>query len=97
MVAENRAGQLVGFVSYCENYSSWEGANGIHIGDLWVSAAYRGQSIGSALLGHVTQAHEGRRVDVFVIRHNEARFFYERLGFEEQTQWLLYRREAGCL
>jgi hypothetical protein len=32
-------------------------------------------------------------VDVFVVRDNEARFFYEHLGFKEQTQWTLYRKE----
>ena len=95
LVAENQSRQLVGFISYYENYSSWEGAIGVHIGDLWVSPACRGQSIGSALLNHITSSHEGCRVDVFVIRNNEARFFYEHLGFKEQTQWMLYRKEPG--
>jgi ribosomal protein S18 acetylase RimI-like enzyme len=93
LVAEDQSTQLVGFISYYENYSSWEGAVGIHIGDLWVSPACRGQSIGSALLHHVTSSHEGERVDVFVVRNNKARFFYEHLGFKEQTQWMLYRME----
>ena len=96
LVSENQSKQLVGFISYYENYSSWEGAVGIHIGDLWVSPEGRGQSIGSALLNHVTSSHEGQRVDVFVVRNNEARFFYEHLGFKEQTQWMLYRKEPGC-
>jgi len=30
-----------------------EGKPGIHIGDLWVSPAIRGQGIGSALLRHI--------------------------------------------
>jgi ribosomal protein S18 acetylase RimI-like enzyme len=96
LVAENRSRQLVGFISYYENYSSWEGAVGIHISDLWVSPACRGQKIGSALLNRVTESHEDRRVDVFVIRDNEARFFYEHLGFKAQTQWMLDRKEPGC-
>ncbi len=96
LVAENQSKQLVGFISYYENYSSWEGAVGIHIGDLWVSPACRGQSIGSDLLNHVASSHKEQRVDVFVIRNNEARFFYEHLGFKEQTQWILYRKESGC-
>ena len=95
LVAEDDSRQLAGFISYYENYSSWEGAAGIHIGDLWVSPACRGQSIGAALLNHVTALHEGQRVDVFVVRNNEARFFYEHLGFKEQTQWTLYRKNPG--
>jgi ribosomal protein S18 acetylase RimI-like enzyme len=93
LVAESQSRQLVGFISYFENYSSWKGAVGIHISDLWVSPAYRGQSIGRALLDYVISSHQGRRIDVFVARGNEARLFYEHLGFKEQTQWMLYRKE----
>ena len=96
LVAEDQSRQLVGFISYYENYSSWEGAAGIHIGDLWVSPACRGQSIGAALLNRVMFSNEEQRIDVFVIRNNEARFFYEHLGFKEQTQWMLYRKKPGC-
>jgi ribosomal protein S18 acetylase RimI-like enzyme len=93
LIAENQSHDPFGFISYYENYSSWEGASGIHIGDLWVSPSYRGLSIGAALLNHVTALYEDRRVDVFVIRDNEARFFYEHLGFKEQPQWVVYRKE----
>jgi ribosomal protein S18 acetylase RimI-like enzyme len=92
-VAEDRSGQLVGFISYYENYSSWEGSRGIHVGDLWVSTVHRGQNIGTALLNHVTSSNEGRRVDVFVVRDNSARFFYQHHGFQEQPQWILYRKK----
>ena len=92
--AGNDLGRIVDFVSYFRNYSSWEGKTGIHIGDLWVSPAIRGQGIGSALLRHVLCQNEGKRIDVFVVRNNEARIFYERLGFKEQTEWCLYRIEA---
>jgi len=95
LVARNQFRKVVGFISYHENYSSWEGAAGIHIGDLWVSPAYRSQGVGSALLKYVAGPNQNRRVDVFVTRDNNARFFYERLGFEEQAQWTLYRREPG--
>jgi ribosomal protein S18 acetylase RimI-like enzyme len=98
LIAEQAAGkglwQIAGFVTYFGNYSSWEGKTGIHIGDLWVSPAIRGQGIGSTLLRHVLCKNEGKRIDVFVVRHNEARIFYERLGFKEQTEWCLYRIEA---
>ena len=96
LVAEDHSRQLVGFISYYENYSSWEGAAGIHISDLWVSPTCRGQSVGAALLNRVMFSNEEQRIDVFVVRNNEARFFYEHLGFEEQTQWMLYRKEPGC-
>ena len=96
LVAKNPSGENVGFLSYHENYSSWEGAPGIHIGDLWVSPAWRNRGIGAALLKHVSDANRSGRIDVFVIKDNRARFFYERLGFKEQTQWKLYRSEPGA-
>jgi len=95
LVAKNAFGENVGFVSYHVNYSSWEGAAGIHIGDLWVSPVWRNQGIGGALLEHVIDANRHRRIDVFVVTDNDAHFFYERLGFKEQTQWKLYRSESG--
>jgi ribosomal protein S18 acetylase RimI-like enzyme len=98
LIAELASGndlrQIAGFVSYFRNYSSWEGKTGIHIGDLWVSPANRSQGIGSALLRHVLSENERKRIDVFVVRDNEARILYERLGFKEQTEWCLYRIEA---
>jgi ribosomal protein S18 acetylase RimI-like enzyme len=93
--SEDELRPLVGFISYYENYSSWEGQAGIHIGDLWVAAADRGRGVGSSLLRHVLSRFKGRRIDVFVIRNNaDARFVYERLGFKEQEQWCVYRIEG---
>jgi len=40
--------------------------------------------------------NEGKGMDVFAIRNSEARIFYKRLGFEEQTEWCLYRIEANA-
>jgi ribosomal protein S18 acetylase RimI-like enzyme len=86
---------LVGFISCFENYSSWQGQAGIHISDLWVSAADRGRGVGAALLRHVLSRYEGKRIDVFVVRGNDgARSVYERLGFKEQKQWCLFRIEG---
>jgi ribosomal protein S18 acetylase RimI-like enzyme len=99
VIAEQASGsqfrQMHGFVSYFRNYSSWEGNAGIHICDLWVSRDRRGQGVGSALLRHILSQNEGRRIDVFVVRKNEALTFYERLGFKEQTEWSLYRIEGN--
>jgi ribosomal protein S18 acetylase RimI-like enzyme len=98
VIAEQASGsqfrQMRGFVSYFTNYSSWEGNAGIHICDLWVSRERRGEGVGSALLRHILSQNEGKRIDVFVARSNDARIFYERLGFKEQTEWCLYRIEA---
>jgi ribosomal protein S18 acetylase RimI-like enzyme len=93
--AGNQSRHIVGIISYFPNYSSWEGRTGIHIGDLWVSPAVRGEGVGSALLRHVLSANEGKRIDAFVVHDNKARLFYERLGFREQNEWRLYRVEVN--
>ncbi len=92
LVATTESGLPVGFLSYYDNYSSWQGSAGVHIGDLWVDPDARSQSVGSSLLNRLVSDHAEGRIDVFVIRSNSARQFYERLGFIEQTEWLLYRR-----
>jgi len=99
LVAEDRRkihGMLVGFVSWFENYSSWEGAPGVHVGDLWVSAEYRNRSVGRALLNRVLSEQAGKRIDLYVLRNNlKARAFYEALGFTGQHNWCLYRRNRS--
>lgn len=88
--------QPAGFISWFENYSSWEGRTGIHIGDLWVCAVVRRHGVASALLRHVLTRQKGKRIDVFVVRDNaEARAFYQHLGFKEKIEWCLYRIEAN--
>jgi GNAT superfamily N-acetyltransferase len=94
---ENEPARLVGFLSYFENYSSWAGQAGIHIGDLWVSRDSRGQHVGSALLRDAVGRHGGERIDVFVIRGSDARYFYEQQGFKEQAEWCLYRIERRVI
>jgi ribosomal protein S18 acetylase RimI-like enzyme len=87
--------ELAGFVSWFENYSSWVGRAGIHIGDLWIRPEHRGQGIATALFENVFAPFAGERVDVFVIRTNQkARTFYEGRGFQEQKEWCLYRVES---
>ena len=94
LVAENEASAFLGVISYFENYSSWERQAGIHITDLWVEAEARRHGVGAALIRHVISLHRAKRIDVFVLRENDARTFYEHLRFSEQKEWCLYRRDA---
>ena len=85
---------LIGFVSWFKNYSSWEGREGLHICDLWVSESTRRKGVASALLSEVSKVCDGR-LDVFVKRENrKAQTFYESMGFRERDEWCLYRRTS---
>lgn len=95
LVAEGSGG-LEGLITTCANYSSWEGAAGCHIGDLWVDPVARGKGVGAALIRSVVtrcQGQGGRRVDAHVLHANEARGFYETLGFRQLSEWCIYRKE----
>jgi GNAT superfamily N-acetyltransferase len=94
-VMDNHRLRPAGLISWFENYSSWQGRSGVHIGDLWTCPEYRRGGIGSRLINHVLRLCEGMRVDLFVLRENlAARAFYERHGFQCQPEWCLYRMEA---
>ena len=100
LVAEKSGAEIVGFVSFYTNYSSWEGAPGFHIGDLWVSQTSRGNGVGAALMNEVVLRclqQGGRRIDAFVVRGNPACAFYENIGFRERHEWSLYRLDANHL
>jgi ribosomal protein S18 acetylase RimI-like enzyme len=94
VAVDELASRLLGCLSYFDNYSTWTGRSGIHICDLWVEPEARRRGIGTVLLGHVTSLHQSQRIDLFVLRDNEARKFYERFGFVEQREWCLYRRDT---
>jgi GNAT superfamily N-acetyltransferase len=91
-VAECKPGIPMGFILVFETFSSWEGGAALHIGDLWVEEDARSLGVGRRLVGHALEAFPNRRVDVYVVRSNDARSFYERCGFVDQADWCLYRR-----
>jgi len=95
-IAERGNTGVVGFATLFDTYSSWEGARCAHIGDLWVEPRARRDGAGRALMGAIVR-HVARtgalRVDLYVLRTNDARAFYERLGFRHESRWLVYRLE----
>jgi ribosomal protein S18 acetylase RimI-like enzyme len=95
-VVDNQRPRAAGFISWFENYSSWQGSAGIHIGDLWTCPEYRRMGVASKLVNHVLSQCQRKRVDLFVLHVNEvARAFYERHGFQSRAEWCLYRMEAN--
>ena len=78
-LAHDDSGAVVGFCSF------WRVLDELHINNLAVTARYRRQGIGTALLAHVLNEATrlgARRASLEVRRSNEpARQLYERLGF----------------
>jgi ribosomal protein S18 acetylase RimI-like enzyme len=94
LVAENTMA-LVGFILFFETFSSWAGGPTLHIGDLWVEEHARSRGIGRQLLQQAAHAFPDRRTDVYVVRSNTARTFYESCGFNEQQEWALFRKTSA--
>lgn len=89
--------QAVGLTVFFYEYSTWRGAPGVYVQDLYVSNHLRGTGLGRELLGAVRErarARGGRYVKLTVFDGNQdAISFYRHLGFElcEDEQALVLR------
>jgi len=84
-----------GFALYFHNYSTWRGHAGIHLEDLYVTPALRGQGIGKALIARVAAiaVEEGcPRLQWDVLEWNTPAIgFYESLGARMNAEWRTMR------
>jgi GNAT superfamily N-acetyltransferase len=93
-------GEAVAFALFFHNYSTFEGRPGIYLEDLHVTEAARGLGIGQRLMGRLAALalERGcRRLELWALHWNPARDFYERLGFRQMEDWLLYRIDGDAL
>jgi GNAT superfamily N-acetyltransferase len=94
-VVARSGGAEAGFALFFHNFSTFLGRSGIYLEDLFVRPAFRGQGIGKALLVHLARIAVARgcgRVEWAVLDWNRpARDFYEGLGAQAVTQWMLHR------
>jgi GNAT superfamily N-acetyltransferase len=99
-VIAERDGRPVGFALYTFNYSTWTGARGIFIEDIWVEPEARRGGVARALMAALARecaASGFKRIDLHVLDWNRARGFYERLGFVWMRAWLPYRLSGEAL
>ncbi len=91
-------GQPVGFALWFYNYSTFEGAFGLYLEDLFVVPEARGTGAGLALMRRLAQRcrDEGlKRVEWAVLDWNAPTIaFYDRLGAAAKTEWIT-RQLAG--
>ena len=86
---------------YFTNYSTWHGAPGIYLEDLFVRPEYRGRGYGTALLKRLareTKAIGGERLEWSVLKWNEPSIkFYEGMGAKMMSEWVGMRVDDGAL
>jgi len=94
-------GALAGFVLWFYNFSTFRGAHGIYLEDLFVRPAFRGNGIGRGLLVSLARravAEGCARLDWAVLDWNTPSIaFYEKLGARPVTGWTAYRLTGEAL
>lgn len=99
-VAEH-GGRIAGFAVWFITYSTWTGAHGIYLEDLFVEPEYRGHGHGKALLTELARIADDRgyeRVEWSVLTWNRPAIgFYEALGARPKEGWTVYRMAGDAL
>lgn len=86
---------------YFKNYSTWRGAPGIYLEDLFVRPEYRGKGYGKRLLQEMareTKRIGGQRLDWSVLKWNEPSIkFYKAIGAQPMDEWMTMRVDDEAL
>ncbi|MDG4864142.1 GNAT family N-acetyltransferase [Streptomyces sp. T-3] len=95
LIAEDDAGEVVGFTLWFLTFSTWRGVHGIYMEDLYVRPSARGGGHGKALMAELARICVERgyqRLEWAVLDWNQpARDFYHSLGAKPQEEWPVYR------
>lgn len=95
------AGRPVGFALFFHNFSTFRGAPGLYLEDLFVEPEYRGRGIGRTLLAHLAQLALERgceRLEWAVLDWNRPAWtFYASLGARPLSDWTLHRLSGEAL
>ena len=90
-----------GFAVFFHNFSTFLGAPGLYLEDIFVEPRWRGHGFGKALLAHVAQAAVARgcgRLEWSVLDWNEPAIgFYKKLGARPMDGWTTYRMTGDAL
>ena len=100
VVAEDQ-GRVIGACLGLMTYSTWRGARGLYIVDLFVDGEVRGQNIGLRLLRYSARraSRKGAAFIKLEVDHGNpgAARFYERIGFKKKDEDRLFILEQDQL
>ena len=86
-------GEPAGMALFHPRFSTWLGQPTLFLEDIFVTEAARRHGVGRKLITGLARTALERgwgRIDFHVLDWNPARGFYERLGFEHESEWLRY-------
>lgn len=94
-------GAVAGFALWFLNFSTWEGAHGIYLEDLYVRPQHRGSGLGGALLRTLARECVARgyaRFEWSVLDWNTPAIdFYEAAGAVGMHEWTVHRLTGQAL
>ncbi|HTJ71392.1 MAG TPA: GNAT family N-acetyltransferase [Actinospica sp.] len=100
-IAEDEAGEAVGFALWFLNFSTWTGAHGIYLEDLYVRPSARGTGYGKALLAQLARICVERgytRLEWSVLDWNApAIAVYRSQGAVPMDEWTVHRLTGDAL
>ena len=101
VIIAERDGAAVGFALFFHNFSTFEGAPGIYLEDLFVDPDARGSGAGKALLAALAALAIERgcaRLEWSVLDWNTPAIdFYRSLGAKPMDEWTVNRVEGAAL
>lgn len=94
-------GAVAGMALFFTNYSTWRGAPGIYLEDLYIRPEFRRKGYAKQLLGALgkeTIRMGGKRLEWSCLKWNEnALKFYDGLGAQRMDEWVGLRVEGEAL
>lgn len=94
-------GQVAAGALWFLNFSTWDGAAGIYLEDLYVRPAFRRRGLARALLAELAReciAAGYTRLTWAVLDWNaDAIALYDSVGGRQQTEWITYRVSGAAL
>ena len=92
---------VAGMALFFTNYSTWRGAPGVYLEDLFVRPAFRRRGYANALLKRLaaeTLHLGGKRLEWACLKWNEGALkFYESLGAKKMDEWVGLRADGEAL
>ncbi len=94
-------GEIAGMVTWFETFSTFAGARGMYLEDLYIREEFRQRGIGTEAMRYLARVAEGRnyaRIEwTSLLWNNIATEFYESLGASPNDSWTTYRLDGEWL
>ena len=93
--------EVIGYIIYFFNYSSFVGREGLFIEDLYIKSEYRGKGIGKKsfeVLVNIAKENKCERLEWTCLDWNEPSLkFYKSIGAKQMKEWIIHRLDKEAI